>query len=178
MATRQPDVLLLDRLKTPIGEALLITDRDGYLCMLDWREFEARVRRTLRRRYGEVSIKPGRAPAAMRRALQAYFAGDLDRLRDIAWRTPGTPFQQRVWRALCRIPVGKTVSYGALAARLGMPRSMRAVGAANGANPISLVVPCHRVIGSDGWLTGYGGGLHRKRWLLAHEGATFRDKAA
>jgi methylated-DNA-[protein]-cysteine S-methyltransferase len=177
MTTESPGVLLVDGLKTPIGEALLVTDSDGYLRMLDWREAEARVRRVLRRRYGDIEIKPGRAPPAMRRALTAYFGGELDRLGDIPWRSAGTPFQHKVWRALCRIPPGKTLSYGKLAARLGVPRAMRAVGAANGANPISLVVPCHRVIGSDGWLTGYGGGLHRKRWLLRHEGAAFRDKA-
>ncbi|HJQ60644.1 MAG TPA: methylated-DNA--[protein]-cysteine S-methyltransferase [Vineibacter sp.] len=178
MTGDKPETLYIDRMKTPIGEALLVTDGGGHLRMLDWREFESRARRMLRRYYGAAPIKPGRAPAATRRALQAYFAGDLDRLRDISWRTAGTPFQQKVWRALCRIPAGKTQSYGGLAAKLGVPRAMRAVGAANGANPVSLVVPCHRVIGSDGWLTGYGGGLHRKRWLLNHEGARFRDKVA
>jgi methylated-DNA-[protein]-cysteine S-methyltransferase len=175
MTAALPEALYLDRLRTPIGEALLVTDKEGYLRLLDWSDFEARLQRLLRRMYGAVQLAAGDAPAQMRRALDDYFAGDLGRLRGIAWRTSGTAFQRKVWQALCAIPVGETLSYGALAARLGMPRAMRAVGLANGANPVSIVVPCHRVIGSDGSLTGYGGGLARKRWLLAHEGATFRD---
>ena len=175
MTAAPPERLRLDRLKTPIGEALLVTDADGCLRMLDWSDFEARLQTLLRRQYGAVDLAPGRAPTSMRRALDDYFAGDLARLRPIEWRTGGTPFQRKVWKALCAIPVGKTLSYGTLAAKLGMPRAMRAVGLANGANPVSVVVPCHRVIGSDGSLTGYGGGLDRKRWLLTHEGAAFRD---
>ena len=88
----------------------------------------------------------------------------------------GTAFQLAVWAALRAIPAGSTLSYGALAARLGRPAAVRAVGAANGANPIALFVPCHRVIAADGTLWGYGGGLERKRWLLAHEGAAFADR--
>lgn len=177
MTAAPPDRFHVDRMKTPIGEALLVTDADGCLRLLDWSDFEARLQRLLHRQYGAVEIVPGRAPAATRRVLDDYFAGDLAGLRTITWRTGGTPFQRKVWKALCGIPVGKTLSYGALAARLGMPRAMRAVGLANGANPVSVVVPCHRVIGSDGSLTGYGGGLHRKHWLLTHEGASFRDTA-
>jgi methylated-DNA-[protein]-cysteine S-methyltransferase len=96
----------------------------------------------------------------------------------IEWRTGGTPFQRAVWTGLTTIAPGQTLSYGALAARLGCPSAVRAVGTANGSNPISVVVPCHRVIGADGTLTGYGGGLTRKRWLLNHEGAAFRDQPA
>ena len=96
--------------------------------------------------------------------------GDLDRLVTIPWRVAGTPFQRKVWMALPKIPAGSTLSYGALAARLGSPRAMRAVGHANGANPISVVLPCHRLIGANGSLVKYGGGLERKRWLLRHEG--------
>lgn len=176
MTAVPPDNFRVDRLKTPIGEALLVTDADGHLRMLDWSDFEARLERLLRRQYGAIKLVPGRAPADMRRAIDDYFAGDLAQLRTIAWRTAGTPFQRKVWKALCSIPAGKTLSYGALAVKLDMPRAMRAVGLANGANPISVVVPCHRVIGFDGSLTGYGGGLDRKRWLLTHEGAAFRDK--
>jgi methylated-DNA-[protein]-cysteine S-methyltransferase len=176
MTAAPPERFRLDRLKTPIGEALLVTDADGHLRMLDWSDFESRLQKLLQRQYGTVELAPGRAPAAMRRALDDYFAGDLGQLRSIEWRTGGTPFQRKVWKALCAIPVGKTTSYGALAAKLGMPWAMRAVGLANGSNPISVVVPCHRVIGSDGSLTGYGGGLPRKHWLLKHEGAEFRDK--
>jgi len=176
MTAAPPDRLRVDRMKTPLGEALLVTDAAGSLRMLDWSDFEARLQRLLTRQYGAVEIAPGRAPTAMRRVLEDYFAGDLTGLRTITWHTGGTPFQRKVWKALCGIPAGKTLSYGALAAKLGMPRAMRAVGLANGSNPVSVVVPCHRVIGSDGSLTGYGGGLDRKRWLLRHEGAEFRDR--
>jgi methylated-DNA-[protein]-cysteine S-methyltransferase len=175
MTGAPPERLYLDRLKTPIGEALLVCDDDGCLRMLDWRDFEVRLQTLLRRQYGSVELVARRAPASMRQALKAYFDGDLASLRSIRWRTGGTPFQRKVWKALCAIPPGKTESYGGLAARLGMPRAVRAVGLANGANPVSVVVPCHRVIGFNGSLTGYGGGLHRKRWLLTHEGAAFRD---
>jgi len=122
--------------------------------------------------------EPGVAPGDIRRRLVDYFEGDLSGLAGIAWRTGGTPFQRSVWTGLTTIPPGETLSYGAVAARLGCPASVRAVGAANGANPISVVVPCHRVIGADGSLTGYGGGIERKRWLLAHEGVAFRDRPA
>jgi methylated-DNA-[protein]-cysteine S-methyltransferase len=103
--------------------------------------------------------------------LDRYFAGELTALDAIGVDPGGTPFQNRVWLKLREIPVGRTWSYADLARAVGRPRAVRAVGAANGANPIALVLPCHRVIGSDGSLTGYGGGLARKRWLLAHEGA-------
>ena len=160
----------LDRLKTPIGTALLVTDGDGVLRALDWADYEVRMRQLLRLQCGAVELKDARAPAAVKAALSAYFKGDLDRLGDIVWRVAGTPFQRKVWSALPRIPVGSTLSYGALATKLGAPRAMRAVGHANGANPISVVVPCHRLIGADGSLVKYGGGLERKRWLLRHEG--------
>jgi methylated-DNA-[protein]-cysteine S-methyltransferase len=103
------------------------------------------------------------------RQLREYFAGKR-REFDLPLRLQGTPFQQRVWRELTEIPFGETWSYGELAKRISKPSASRAVGLANGRNPISIMVPCHRVIGADGSLTGYGGGLPRKRWLLAHEG--------
>jgi len=167
--------LFLDRLATPIGEALLITDEEGHLRGLDWSDHEARLTYLLSLNYRPFAPAPGAAPAAMRQALTAYFEGELGSLTAIAWQTAGTPFQRALWAALTTIPAGETLSYGALAAKLGSPRAVRAVGAANGANPISLVLPCHRVIGSNGSLTGYGGGLDRKRWLLRHEGAAFRE---
>ena len=173
MPAPSPKPLQLDDLATPIGTALLVTDGDGVLCALDWQEFEDRVHRVLRRHYRDSEVKRGRAPDAIRRSLSAYFAGDLDALAPIPVAPEGTPFQREVWTALRKIPMGTTVSYGALAKRIGHPAAIRAVGLANGANPISVVVPCHRVIGADGTLTGYGGGLERKRWLLAHEGAAF-----
>lgn len=109
--------------------------------------------------------------AAVAEQLQAYFAGQLTRF-DLELATGGTQFQRRVWDALRSIPYGETTTYGELAVELGDPRAVRAVGTANGCNPISIVIPCHRVIGSDGSLTGYGGGLPRKQWLLSHERQT------
>jgi methylated-DNA-[protein]-cysteine S-methyltransferase len=170
MIAGKPDTFRVDRLKTPIGVALLVTDEDGVLRALDWEDFEARMRQLLRLQYGAVELKNARAPAEVKGALSAYFKGDLDRLKEIKWRVGGTPFQRKVWNALPKIPAGSTLSYGALAAKLGAPRAMRAVGHANGSNPISVVVPCHRLIGADGSLVKYGGGLERKRWLLRHEG--------
>lgn len=165
-----PETLTLDRFGTPIGTALLVTDAAGRLCALDWADYEERLTTLLRRQHGVVALRPGAAPPALRRALADYFEGHHRALDTIACRTGGTAFQRRVWTALRDIPAGTTMSYGALAARLGMASAVRAVGHANGANPISVVVPCHRLIGADGRLTGYGGGLARKRWLLAHEG--------
>ena len=102
--------------------------------------------------------------------MEAYFAGNLAAIDEIRVETGGTPFQREVWAALRTIPAGTTLSYSALAVQIGRPKAVRAVGLANGANPISIVVPCHRVIGANNSLTGYGGGMQRKRWLLAHEG--------
>jgi methylated-DNA-[protein]-cysteine S-methyltransferase len=104
-----------------------------------------------------------------REQLEAYFAGE-SRDFDLPLAPQGSEFQQRVWRALCDIPYGHTESYGGLAKRIGMPGAARAIGLANGHNPIGIIIPCHRVIGANGSLTGYGGGIERKRWLLAHEG--------
>ena len=174
MSAKPPDRFGLDRLETPIGTALLVTDADGILRALDWEDHEPRMRQLLRRQYGARVVDDARAPDDVRAALSGYFAGELDRLSTIEWRVAGTAFQRKVWTALTTIPAGTTMSYGALAARLGMPRAVRAVGHANGANPLSVVVPCHRLIGADGSLVKYGGGLMRKRWLLEHEGVVFR----
>ena len=157
--SKQPETFGLDRLHTPIGTALLVTDADGVLRALDWEDHEAR------------------SPKDLRAALTGYFKGDLARLSTIKWRVAGTPFQHKVWTALPRIPPGTTMSYGALAARIDRPKAVRAVGHANGANPISVVVPCHRLIGADGSLIKYGGGLERKRWLLEHEGVVLKPAA-
>ena len=108
--------------------------------------------------------------AHARRQLTEYFAG-VRTAFDLPLDPPGTPFQRQVWDALRTIPYGVTTSYGELARRLGDPRGTRALGAANGKNPIPIIVPCHRVVGARGELTGFGGGLDRKRWLLEHEGA-------
>jgi O-6-methylguanine DNA methyltransferase len=174
MTAKLPEELTLARYKTPIGVMLLAFDGEGALRVLDFEDYEPRMHKLLRRQYGDnLRLVDGAAPAKVTRALDRYFAGELAALDDIACATAGTPFQRRVWAALRQIPAGKTTSYGALAAKLGKPQAMRAVGLANGANPIGVVVPCHRVIGANGSLTGYGGGLHRKRWLLEHEGASF-----
>jgi methylated-DNA-[protein]-cysteine S-methyltransferase len=176
MAKKQRERFFLDRADSPIGCSILVTDSEGRLCALDWHDHEDRMRRLLRHHYGPLAtLEPGRAPDEIRQALDAYFAGDLTQLERVPCRTGGTAFQRSVWAALRKIPAGATLSYGALAAQLGRPRAVRAVGLANGANPVGLVVPCHRVIGSNGSLTGYGGGLERKRWLLTHERAAFRS---
>jgi methylated-DNA-[protein]-cysteine S-methyltransferase len=170
MRAKPPEIFHLDRLPTPIGTALLVNDADGVLRALDWEEHEPRMSELLRLQYGPVTLREARAPEQTRSALSDYFKGDLDRLGAIRWRVGGTPFQRKVWTALPKIPAGTTMSYGALAAKLDAPKAMRAVGHANGSNPLSVVLPCHRLIGAGGSLVKYGGGLERKRWLLAHEG--------
>lgn len=167
--------IVIDRLDTPIGVALLAVDEDGYLRAFDWEDYGARQVELLARFSGGAPTSEGAAPAAMREAVTAYFDGALDALRTIPWRSGGTEFQLKCWQALCAIPAGSTATYGEQAVRIGRPSAMRAVGLANGCNPVGVIVPCHRVIGASGSLTGYGGGLWRKRWLLRHEGAAFRD---
>jgi O-6-methylguanine DNA methyltransferase len=163
--------LFLERLASPVGEVILGTDGEGVLRVLDFADYEPRMRRLLQRQYGAKAfsladaIKPSKAASV----LGAYFGGDLKAIDRLKTANGGTDFQRKVWAALRAIPARSTVTYGELAARLGMPRAARAVGLANGANPIAIVVPCHRVIGADGSLTGYGGGIARKRWLLTHE---------
>jgi methylated-DNA-[protein]-cysteine S-methyltransferase len=163
--------LRADRVATPIGELRLLVDEAGRLRALDWADQEARLRRRLRLHHGADGfvLVDERDPAGASAALSAYFDGDLEALAGLRVETGGTPFQRAVWAALREIPCGTTVSYGTLAQRIGRPSAVRAVGLANGANPVGIVVPCHRVIGGDGRLTGYAGGLERKRWLLAHE---------
>ncbi|KQV56322.1 MULTISPECIES: methylated-DNA--[protein]-cysteine S-methyltransferase [unclassified Caulobacter] len=167
----RPDRLILDRAPSPIGELLIVTDEHGALRALDFHDHEHRLDRLLRTHYRTLRPESGAAPAAIREAMAAYFAGEFAALRRIAWATNGTAFQHAVWTALTEIPVGETITYSELARRAGRPAAIRAAGHANGSNPLSIVAPCHRVIGMDGSLTGYGGGVERKRWLLAHEGA-------
>lgn len=164
--------LLLDQYESPIGTILLVTDEERRLRALDFADHEPRMRTLLRRHYGTDQTIDVPAPTVIRDALDAYFDGDCDALTAIRWRTAGSDFQRIVWRSLCDIPAGSTISYAELAARIGKPSAVRAVGLANGANPVGIVVPCHRVIGANGKLTGYGGGVERKAWLLEHEGAT------
>jgi methylated-DNA-[protein]-cysteine S-methyltransferase len=161
----------LESLNTPTGAMLMVTDDAQRLHALDWQDHEPRLISLLQRHYGAtgVQLRPVSCASAARRSLEAYFDGDLAAIARMPTATNGTAFQRSVWDALRRIPVGHTMSYGALAAQIGHPTAMRAVGLANGANPIPIIVPCHRVIGANASLTGYGGGLERKRWLLEHE---------
>jgi methylated-DNA-[protein]-cysteine S-methyltransferase len=160
-----------EHLPTPIGTMVVVADGTGTLRALDWEDYEERMLQLLDRQYAgkTVQLVGGRVAAAIRDALESYLGGDVAVIDRIAVATGGTEFQRRVWAALRDIPAGSTISYATLAARIGRPAAVRAVGHANGANPIGVVVPCHRVIGANGTLTGYGGGLERKRWLLAHE---------
>lgn len=174
MSATTKHVFVLDRLSTPIGAMLVVTDAQGRLRALEWEDHEARMHRLLRLHYGQDGfvLHEGPAPAEVRSALDAYFQGDLSAIEALPVATAGTAFQREVWAALRAIPVGETLSYGALAKKIARPAAVRAVGLANGANPIGVVVPCHRVIGADSSLTGYAGGVPRKRWLLTHEGVS------
>jgi methylated-DNA-[protein]-cysteine S-methyltransferase len=167
-----PEKFTLDRIQTPIGAMLLAVDSEARLRVLDFEDYEPRMRQLIHRQYGAdvVGLVVGRAPASIRTPIEAYFAGEICAIEAIPVKAPGTTFQCEVWAALRTIPAGATLSYGALASQINRPLAVRAVGLANGANPIGVVVPCHRVIGADASLTGYGGGIERKRWLLAHEG--------
>jgi len=164
----------LSRYAAPAFHLIIVSDGDGVLRALDFSDFEERLHRLLARHYGQYVLSEGAAPAAIITALDAYFGGDLAALDTLPVATAGSEFQRRVWAALRTIPAGETCGYGALAARIGKPGAARAVGLANGANPIGIVVPCHRVIGASGTLTGYAGGVERKAWLLRHEGAVLR----
>jgi methylated-DNA-[protein]-cysteine S-methyltransferase len=162
----------VEHLTTQTGVLALVTDPQGRVRALDWLDHDARMQRLLARHYGTGAfvLKPHPATSQARRALERYFGGEVSAIDSIEVATAGTEFQRAVWRALRTIPAGTTLSYGTLATKIGRPAAVRAVGLANGANPIGIIVPCHRVIGADRSLTGYGGGLARKGWLLRHEG--------
>jgi methylated-DNA-[protein]-cysteine S-methyltransferase len=166
----QTPSITLASVGSAVGEILFATD-DKALLALEFADFEDRLMAGLVARFGKFEPKRARDPLGIATRLRAYLAGDLAALDQIPVDPGGTPFQTRVWRALRRIPAGRTWSYAQMARKLGKPAALRAVGHANGRNPISIVVPCHRLVGTDGSLTGYGGGLARKRWLLQHEGA-------
>ena len=174
------EALLIDRLSTPIGDFFIVADAAGRLRAAGFddgdQHMEARLR-GWRNKGGAVPV-PTSNPGGLTDAIRAYFAGDLAAIDALPVLAGGTPFQEAVWQALRNIPCGETWSYGALARRIGRPAAVRAVGLANGANPVAVVVPCHRVIGADGSLTGYGGGLGRKRWLLEHERAAISPELA
>jgi len=160
--------LLLSQIPSPIGTILLVTDGEA-LRALEFLDHEARMHQLLRQQSGPYALTRIRDAGEPGRSIEAYFEGDMAALDRLPVRTGGTEFQRLVWAALRLIPVGTTTTYGQLAARIGRPKASRAVGLANGANPVAVVVPCHRVVGADASLTGYGGGLERKAWLLAHE---------
>jgi O-6-methylguanine DNA methyltransferase len=168
--TKAPTALQLETLISPIGDLLVATMGDA-VCAIAFEGSEADTHRYLERRYGACDHVRGRVPAAVRQALARYFDGDMAAFDGIGAAARGTAFQQRVWGALRKIPAGRTASYADIAQRIGQPTAVRAVGLANGQNPVPIVIPCHRVIGRDGSLTGFGGGLERKAWLLRHEGA-------
>ncbi len=167
----QPLLLLRETLATPVGDVVILTDAEGRLRAVDFDTHRERMTRLLDRHYvrGGWTVTDARSPTAARDALARYFAGELATIDGLPTATGGTLFQREVWAALRAVPAAAPESYGKLAARIGRPSAVRAVGLANGANPVAIVVPCHRVIGGSGALTGYGGGLERKRWLLDHE---------
>ncbi len=163
-------------IESPLGPITLVA-RGEALLGLEFGDQEQRLawlRERLARHFGPAGLREMADPAGAASRLGAYFAGDLAALAGQPVELLGTSFQRAVWSALREIPVGCTESYGALAARIGAPQAVRAVGAANGSNPIGIFVPCHRVLAADLTLHGYGGGLGRKAWLLDHEGASWR----
>ena len=161
--------LLIDVIESPIGDVTYVSD-GKILYAVEFAGYEDRMAKLMKRHYGDVSVTRGENPAGLGDALTAYFDGKLGLIDRIQVADIGSPFQRKVWRKLREIPCGETWSYGELAKAIGKPSASRAVGLANGSNPIPIVVPCHRVIGANGSLTGFGGGMERKQWLLAHEG--------
>ncbi len=169
--------LLTDEIPCAIG-TLVIAARQGRLCALDYDDCRHRMLASLAARYGAIELRPASDPFGVSGRIRAYLGGDLDAIDAVRVETGGTAFQRRVWAALRRIRAGATVTYADLARAVARPTATRAVGAINGRNPVAIIVPCHRVIGKDGSLTGYAGGLWRKRWLLRHEGVALGDARA
>ena len=163
--------LTLSELTSPMGAMLLAADEHGRVRALGFAEQRARLHRSLREQYGACELSAGSAPAPVAEALQRYFAGELEALDSVAVATAGTEQQESAWAALRWIPPGETTTYGAVGRAMGINdwRVSVDAGAAVGANPIAIIVPCHRVLGTHGDLKGYAWGLHRKRWLLEHE---------
>ena len=175
--TLEPIQIVQSSCPSPIGELNLFTCNDKVVAI----EFadQGRTIGILGRHLQAVAIVSGSAPSPLRAALDDYFDhGDCTGFDDLALSPLGTPFQQLVWARLRRVPPGATISYSDLARSIGKPRAARAVGLANGHNPIPIIIPCHRVIGANGALTGYGSGLDRKAWLLEHERAVSPQAAA
>lgn len=155
---------------SPLGRIHVVCD-ERFIRAIDYEGYEKRLSLLLARHYGTYDLSPGSDSLGVISRLHSYFEGDLGALHALPLTTNGTEFQRRVWSALRAIPPGETRTYGALAGTLELPRGSRAVGLANRSNPIALAIPCHRVIGADGSLTGYAGGIERKQWLLDHERA-------
>lgn len=165
-------LLHAERYNSPIGELIMLAD-GGRLCYLDFADNGRRLEKLLTARYRAFSLQPGTLPG-LRARLDCYFDGQWQAFDGLDLDTGGTDFQRAVWRGLRAIRAGRAISYRQLAAAIGRPRAIRAAGAANARNPLSLIIPCHRVIGADGSLCGYAGGTDRKSWLLNHEGALGR----
>ncbi len=161
-------LLQVDQIDSPLGRLTLVIGARG-VCALDFDDCQARLERFLQARYGPVELECATAPNGYTDRLRDYFRGELRALDEIAIDPGGTPFQMTVWTALRMIPPGRPATYGELAKQLGRPGAARAVGGANARNPVSLVIPCHRLVGANGSPTGYAGGIDRKRWLLRHE---------
>lgn len=168
--------LYQDELSSPVGLVYVVSDGIN-LRAIDFEGFEPRLHRLLTRHYGQYALHSTRDPGGAVSRLADYFAGDITAIDGLPVATNGTAFQKEVWAALREVPAGTTVSYGTIADRIGRPKACRAVGLANGSNPIAIVVPCHRIVGADRGLTGYGGGLERKQALLSHEGNVFRSNS-
>jgi methylated-DNA-[protein]-cysteine S-methyltransferase len=163
-------LLQIDHIPSPLGEILLVAD-GGAVVAIDYGDCDGRMRRLLAQRYGAFALERADDPGGFSGRLRAYLAGELAALDGIPVSLGGTPFQRQVWAALRTIPAGRVVAYSALAQALGRPGAARAVGSANARNPVSIIVPCHRLVGADARLRGYAGGLARKEWLLRHERA-------
>ncbi|MFM9888574.1 MAG: methylated-DNA--[protein]-cysteine S-methyltransferase [Burkholderiales bacterium] len=167
---QRPLRLRYDEVPSPIGK-ILVALLDDQLAALDFEGHGDRLHRLLERRFGQYVLSNERNPAGISIAIGAYFDGELNALQNTSLRSNGSPFQERAWRALRTIPPGQCATYAEQATKIGAPKAARAVGHANAQNPIAIAIPCHRVIGASRSLTGYAGGLDRKRWLLTHEGA-------
>lgn len=163
--------LFIDNIDSAIGKILLVSDGES-LCALDYADYENRMMMMLQRHYLDFQLQDIIDPQGFSSQIRAYLAGDIDGINNIPVSTGGTAFQQQVWSALRAIPPGTVFTYGELAAKLRKPTAYRAVGMTNALNPVAIVIPCHRLVGANGALTGYAGGLERKRWLLQHEGVT------
>ena len=165
-------ILLEDKIDTPLGPLWILCDENFHLRAVEWEEHSDRMEQLLDIHYRTEGYQrvASSNPGGLSRVMTNYFEGDLSIIESIPTATAGTPFQREVWQALRTIPCVQVMHYGQLAEQLGRPGAARAVGAANGSNPVSVVVPCHRVIGRNGTMTGYAGGVQRKEWLLRHEG--------